>query len=74
MGSVAKSYMRKGFLIYEDMRSKYLGTYEKAVSLILLCNRSRLNFLMYEEKCKFLSVFRNSRYVLLSSMTVSYSP
>jgi hypothetical protein len=26
-GSVAKSYMRKGFLIYEEMR-KYLTTYE----------------------------------------------
>ena len=28
MGSVAKSYMRKGFLIYEKMR-KYLTIYEK---------------------------------------------
>jgi hypothetical protein len=27
MGSVAKSYMRKGFLIYEEMR-KYLTKYE----------------------------------------------
>jgi hypothetical protein len=31
MGAVAKSYMRKGFLIYEEMR-KYLTIYEKAVS------------------------------------------
>jgi hypothetical protein len=34
MGSVAKSYMRKGFLIHEEMR-KYLKihyVYEKAVS------------------------------------------
>jgi hypothetical protein len=33
MGSVAlaKSYMRKGFLVYEEMR-KYLTIYEKAVS------------------------------------------
>jgi hypothetical protein len=30
MGSVAKSYMRKGFLIYEEMR-KYLTIYEMAV-------------------------------------------
>jgi hypothetical protein len=29
---VAKSYMRKGFLIYEEMR-KYLVIYEEAVSL-----------------------------------------
>jgi hypothetical protein len=33
MGSVAKSYMRKGFLIYEEMR-KYLIIYEEAVSHI----------------------------------------
>ncbi len=34
MGSVAKSYMRKGFLIYEEMR-KYLTKYEEeAVSCI----------------------------------------
>ncbi len=52
MRSVAKSYIRKGFLIFEEMR-KYLVTYEEAVSHILLCNRSRLNFLtcICEEKC-----------------------
>ena len=33
MGSGAKSCMRKGFLIYEEMR-KYLVIYEEAVSLI----------------------------------------
>jgi hypothetical protein len=31
MGSVAKSYMRKGFLINEEMH-KYLVIYEEAVS------------------------------------------
>ncbi len=31
MGLVAKSYMRKGFLIYEEMR-KYLTIYYEAVS------------------------------------------
>ncbi len=31
MGAVAKSYMRKGFLKYEEMR-KYLTKYEEAVS------------------------------------------
>jgi hypothetical protein len=30
MGLVAKSYMRKGFLIYEDMR-KYFTIYEEAI-------------------------------------------
>jgi hypothetical protein len=30
-GEVAKSYLRKGFLIYEEMR-KYLVKYEEAVS------------------------------------------
>jgi hypothetical protein len=33
MGAVAKSYMKKGFLIYEKMR-KYLVLYEEAVSHI----------------------------------------
>jgi hypothetical protein len=33
MGSVAKSYMRKGFLLYEEMR-KYLTIYEEAFSYI----------------------------------------
>jgi hypothetical protein len=31
MGVFAKSYMRKGFQIYEEMR-KYLVIYEEAVS------------------------------------------
>ncbi len=34
-GAVAKSYMDKGFLIYEEMR-KYLAIYEEAVSHILV--------------------------------------
>jgi hypothetical protein len=32
-GEVAKSYMRKGFLIYEEMR-KYFLIYEEAISHI----------------------------------------
>jgi hypothetical protein len=32
-GEVAKSYIRKGFLIYEEMR-QYFPIYEEAVSLI----------------------------------------
>ncbi len=32
-GAFAKSYMRKGFLIYEEMR-KYFPKYEEAVSYI----------------------------------------
>ncbi len=32
-GAVANSYMRKGFLIYEEMR-KYFPIYEEAVSHI----------------------------------------
>jgi hypothetical protein len=47
-GSGAKLYMRKGFLIYEEM-CKYLVIYEEAVSHIGLCTRSLLNFLIYEE-------------------------
>ncbi len=52
MGAAAKSYMRKGFLIYEEMR-KYLVIYEEAVSHIWLCNRSLLDFLTYEESLVF---------------------
>ncbi len=33
MGAVAKSYMRKSFLIYEET-GKYLVIYEEAVSTI----------------------------------------
>ncbi len=52
MRSCAKSYVRKGFLIYEEMR-KYLVIYEEAVSSIWLCTQSRLNFLKYEEYLNF---------------------
>ncbi len=51
-GAVAKSYMRKGFLIYEEMR-KYFPIYEEAVSHIWLCNCSILKFLIYEENLIF---------------------
>ncbi len=34
-GAVAKSYMRKGFLIYEEMR-KYLVIFEEAVNPFLI--------------------------------------
>ncbi len=44
MGSVAKSSMRKGFLMYDEMH-----IYDEAVRNICICNCSRLNFLLYEE-------------------------
>jgi hypothetical protein len=47
-GSGAKSYMRKGFPIYEEM-CKYLVIYEEAVSHIGHCTRSLLNFFIYED-------------------------
>jgi hypothetical protein len=34
MGSVAKSYVRKGFLIYEENVRKYLTKYGEAVTVI----------------------------------------
>jgi hypothetical protein len=40
--------MRKGFLIYEEMR-KYFPRHAEVVSHIRLCNCSILNFLIYEE-------------------------
>ena len=54
-GAVAKSYMRKGFLIYEEMR-KYFPIYEETVSPvshIYICKGSILNFLIYEENLIF---------------------
>ncbi len=51
-GAVAKSYMRKDFLIFEEMR-KYFPIYEEAVSHIWLCNCSTLNFPINEEKLIF---------------------
>jgi hypothetical protein len=48
--------MRKGFLIYEEMR-KYLVIYEDAVSHVRLCNRS----LIYEES--FVFFFISVQYV-----------
>ncbi len=38
--------------IYEEMR-KYLVIFDEAVSQIWLCNRCRLNFLIYEENLIF---------------------
>jgi sulfur relay (sulfurtransferase) DsrF/TusC family protein len=52
LGAVAKSYMRKGFPIYEEMR-KYLDIYEEAGSHIWLCNRSLMDFFIYEENFVF---------------------
>jgi hypothetical protein len=52
IGSVAMSYMRKGFLIHEEML-KHLTINEEAVSHIWLCNRSLLNFLIYKENLIF---------------------
>ncbi len=57
MGSVAKSYLRKGFLLCEEM-FKYLTIYEEAVSHIRLCNQSLLNFLYMKKLLfSFLSVY-----------------
>jgi hypothetical protein len=65
MGAVAKSYMRKGFLIYEEIR-KFLTIYEEAVSQIGLCNCSLLNFLIYEENLIFffISVYAAISYLI----------
>jgi hypothetical protein len=43
MGAVAKSCMRMGFLIYEEMRN-YLVIYEKAIKSYIIWNRSLLAF------------------------------
>ncbi len=56
-GSGAKLYMRKGFLIYEEIR-KYLTIYKEAVSHIWLCTRSLwISLYMRKILCYFLSVY-----------------
>jgi hypothetical protein len=50
MGSVAKSYMRKGFLIYEKIR-KYLTIYEEAVSKVLRQNVASHNVYVTKRNC-----------------------
>ncbi len=67
-GAVAKSYLRKGFLIYEEMR-KYLVIYEEAVSHKWLCNRSLLDFLIYEKiSSSLFSVGRTEQVVFVQFM------
>ncbi len=61
--------MRKGFLIYEEMR-KYFPIYEEAVSHIWVCNYSIRNFLIYEENLIFCFI---SASIFLLSHTTLYS-
>ncbi len=57
-GSVAKSHMRKGFLIYEEM-PKYFPIYEEAVSHLQLL-QSEFSYTVYEENLfSFLSVYND---------------
>ncbi len=73
-GSGEKSYMRKGFLIYEEMR-KYFVLNEEAVSHKWLCTRSLPNFLMYEVIFFFLTVHHDlikKRYAPLPKMFLVY--
>ncbi len=56
MGAVAKSYMRKGFLIYEEMRN-YLTICEEAVShSYMTLQPILLNFPRYEENFLFFCI------------------
>jgi hypothetical protein len=68
-GAVAKSYMRKDFLLYEEMR-KYLVIYKEAVSHILLCNRSLLDFLIYEGNLLFFFISAGSSWKAIRSITL----
>ncbi len=68
--AAAKSYMRKVFLIYEEMR-KYLTIYEEAVSHIWLCNRSLLNFHIYEENLIFFFISAEGSLMQKLGRTIS---
>ncbi len=61
-GAVAKSYMRKGFLIYEEM-GKYFPIYEEAVKLYMTLQLLHSEFPYILEKFDFLfiSVWRISQ-------------
>jgi hypothetical protein len=61
------TYMRKDFLIYEEMR-KNLPKYEEAVSHIWLCNCSILNFLIYEENIIFFFISAQFVNIILYSL------
>ncbi len=50
MGSVAKSYIRKGFLIYEEIRKLYM---RRPLVMYDFATDSYLRFLIYEENLIF---------------------
>jgi hypothetical protein len=59
-GAVVKSYMRKGFVIYEEM-SKYSPNMRRPLQL---CNCSILNFLIHEENLIFFFISVVSKDVI----------
>ncbi len=70
-GGVAKSYMRKGFPVYEEMR-RYFPIYEKAVSHKCLCNCSVLNFHIDEETLIFFFISVVSQHEPATLYTEQY--
>ncbi len=76
MGSGAKSYMRKSFLIYEEMPKFFpiYVQYEEAVSHIWLCTRSLLiSLYMRKILFSFLSVWRTvMRYPKTSLLSCGF--
>jgi hypothetical protein len=64
MGAVAKSYMRKRFLICEEMR-KYLAIYEEALVIYDLATAPCwISFYMRKILFSFLSVFGTTTYAM----------
>ncbi len=62
-GAVAKSYMRKAFLIYEEMH-KYFFIYDEAVIVTYdFATAPFMNFLIYEEN--FILFFISVQYSIL---------
>jgi hypothetical protein len=61
--------MRKGFIIYEEMR-KYFPIYEEAVSHIGLCNCSTQDFLIYEENFLFFFISAAAAKPLLMALDI----
>ncbi len=63
--------MRKGFLIYEEMR-KYFLIYEDAISHIRLCNWTILNFLIYEETFIFFFISVLYSFVWIYNLVIKF--
>ncbi len=73
MGAVAKSYMRKGFLIYEEMLKLFVIQYmRRPVVIYDFATRFVVDFLIYEENFVFFFIIAASFLLASSNVPVVY--